>query len=290
MLLARKLRSRQCRAARLGTILGMAALSLLASCSDDDGDGDDGPRAGAPNGERAGAGGTSAGRGGRDGGAGTGGAPAPIAGTGTGGEDEAGGTGGIGGESEAGGTGGEDDAGGTGGNGPPNVGGGGASGEGGAAWGGAGAGGEAGNGAACGDGTREPSEECDDGGVEDNDGCSATCEIEYILDSRHIDLFELTYDDGLVLKIKDDTHLYAVSTRYREPERVIVNVDAARAAFTVPAGLPPTLAFLGAPGTVVYLLKESPPEEEKAVLPWPGWSAERLQATLPLEILAALPD
>jgi cysteine-rich repeat protein len=185
-----------------------------------------------------------------------------------------------------GGTGGEDDAGGAGGNGPPNVGG--ASGEGGAGWGGSGAGGEAGNGTACGDGTRDTTEECDDGGVTDNDGCSATCAVEYILDSGHIDLFELTYDDGLVLRVKDDTGLYG-PTMSREPERVIVNVEAARAVFEVPAGFPPELAFLGPPGTTIYLLEDNPFEEIKSVLPWPGWTAQDLSTMLPADLLADMP-
>jgi len=281
MVLSRKSRSRRCRATTLWTMFGIAALAALSSCSDDEGDGEDVPRAGAPSGGRAGAAGSSAGRGGRAGGTGTGGAPAPIAGTGSGGEGEGGSLGGIGG------TGGEVDAGGSGGNGPPNVGGGGASGEGGG--GRTGAGGEAGNGAVCGDGTREPSEECDDGGVEDADGCSATCAIEYVLDRGHIDVFELTYDDGLVLRVKDDTQLLYGPTTYLEPERVVVNVDASRAVFELPDGLPPEVAFLGTPGTTLYFLDANMDEDTKRVLPWPGWTAARLQTALPPELLADMP-
>jgi cysteine-rich repeat protein len=48
----------------------------------------------------------------------------------------------------------------------------------------------------CGDGTTGPGEECDDGGTTDGDGCSATCQIEYICGDGVLDPGEQCDDGG----------------------------------------------------------------------------------------------
>jgi surface-anchored protein len=99
-----------------------------------------------------------------------------------------------------------------------------------------------------------------------------------VLDRGHIDLFELTYDSGageLDLAVKDETGLYDLGGRFREPDQVSLLVDSDLAAIEVPDS--PDYAFLGEPGDVVYYLPVVQAEE----LPWPGWSTERLNDTLP---------
>lgn len=90
-----------------------------------------------------------------------------LPGGGSGGSVGAGGDGGVGGTGAIEGTGGMGGQGGEGGEG----------GDGGSG----GAGGEGGTGGVepgCGDGIRQPDEECDDGNLLDGDGCSSTCELE----------------------------------------------------------------------------------------------------------------
>jgi cysteine-rich repeat protein len=152
-----------------------------------------------------------------------------------------------------------------------------------------GAGAEAGvggGGAICGDGALDPSEACDDAGTKDDDGCSAACAVEYILDSGHVDVFDISYDpsDGLLLQVKDDTSLYDLGSAYRAPEDVIIDVDAALAAIEVPAELPPEFSFLGPQGSVIYVLDQS----QQDGLPWPGWNTQGLSGSLPAELLAGL--
>jgi len=135
---------------------------------------------------------------------------------------------------------------------------------------------------ACGDGLIEGAETCDDAGLVDGDGCSASCEIEYLLDSGHLDLFEVTYDpqrQGLVLGVKDGTGLYTLNVDYRPPEAVTVDVDAELAGFVIPEDLGDGYAFLGSPGDTIYVLDQT----QQDGLPWPGWSSERLLGTLPAD-------
>lgn len=131
----------------------------------------------------------------------------------------------------------------------------------------AGAAGEAGSGGEAGAGGA-------DGGLRD-----------FVLDSGHIDLFEITYEAGqLVTRVKDDTQLYSLMVEYREPEVMSVSVDTQPTATVIPEGLPPEYAFLGTPGQAVYILDQNQQEG----LPWPGWSTERLASTLPPEL--TIPD
>ncbi|WP_436699117.1 choice-of-anchor M domain-containing protein [Nocardioides sp. BYT-33-1] len=107
---------------------------------------------------------------------------------------------------------------------------------------------------------------------------AAAADRPVVLDRGHIDLFEVTYDEasaGLALQIKDDTQLHAPGSTYRDPGDVTIAIDDQVAAIEVPdaAGY----AFLGAPGDTVYML----PMTQNHDLPWPGWSTERLTATLP---------
>jgi surface-anchored protein len=155
-----------------------------------------------------------------------------------------------------------------------------------------GAGGQGGGGggppvAVCGDGILQEPEACDDGAAASGDGCDAGCGVEYILDSGHIDVFEITYDeatDQLATRVKDTTDLYALTKVFRAPAEVVVDVNEALAALEVPADLPPEFAFLGPPGTTFFLLDQVQQEG----LPWPGWSTERLLDSLPLGM--TLPD
>lgn len=135
----------------------------------------------------------------------------------------------------------------------------------------------------CGNDVLEPGEECDDGNTADDDGCSANCRVQYLLDDGHIDLFDLTYDaetEALVLRAKDDTGLYHLGVRFRAPEVTVVDVDAELSALPIPEDLGAGFAFLGSPGDTIYLLDQT----QQAGLPWPGWSTERLLDTLPAAI------
>lgn len=101
-----------------------------------------------------------------------------------------------------------------------------------------------------------------------------------VLTRGHIDLFELTYDagsDGLRLQVKDDTGLHGPGPLFHDPGAVTIAVDEERSRVVVPEGLPPAFDFLGEPGDVVYDL----PFTQDPELPWPGWSTERLVASLP---------
>jgi cysteine-rich repeat protein len=132
----------------------------------------------------------------------------------------------------------------------------------------------------CGNGVLEATESCDDANTSSDDGCSDECRVEYLLDQGHLDLFELTYDEasqGLRLRVKDDTGLYQLDRHFREPEAVVVDVDAELAAFTVPEELGPDWAFLGSGGDTIYLLDQV----QQDGLPWPGWNTERLLTSLP---------
>lgn len=97
-----------------------------------------------------------------------------------------------------------------------------------------------------------------------------------VLDRGHLDLFDVTYSDGrYVLAVKDDTRLHSDGSVFRDPADVVVAVDEHRSARTVPDA--PAFGFLGAPGSTFYAL----PQVQDPELPWPGWSTERLAATLP---------
>lgn len=104
-------------------------------------------------------------------------------------------------------------------------------------------------------------------------------ERPYPLTRGHIDLFEVTYStasSGLVLNVKDDSRLYSATASFRRPGDVSVEVDQTIARIELPE-LGPEWSFLGEPGDVRWYL----PEVQEADLPWPGWSSQRLEGTLP---------
>lgn len=102
-----------------------------------------------------------------------------------------------------------------------------------------------------------------------------------VLSDGHIDLFNLYLDAGrLVLAVVDDTQQHANRSVDRAPGAVTVSVDPALAATPVPdAGY----AFLGEPGDEVYVL----PSSQTEGLPWPGWTTERLEKSLPEGVTAS---
>lgn len=106
---------------------------------------------------------------------------------------------------------------------------------------------------------------------------------EFVLSRGHLDAFEVSWSQAtgqLELRVKDATQLYTDATVFRDPATVTIDADAQFAALQIPEDLPPDYAFLGAPGETVHLL----PETQADDLPWPGWSTERLQASLPSDI------
>ncbi|MCA0252425.1 MAG: TIGR03773 family transporter-associated surface protein [Actinobacteria bacterium] len=98
-----------------------------------------------------------------------------------------------------------------------------------------------------------------------------------VLTKGHIDLFEVTWNGGLRLSVKDDTNLYSAGSQYRSPADVTIWVDTGGSTLQVPAA--PGYGFLGNPGDTIYHL----PLSQDPELPWPGWSTERLLGTLPSE-------
>lgn len=105
---------------------------------------------------------------------------------------------------------------------------------------------------------------------------------QYALTHGHIDLFEVTYDDGaddLVLSVKDDTGIYDPGAEFRDPDDVSVVIDEELSAFEIPEGLPSSYDFLGEEGETIHLLGQG--GDDQGALPWPGWSTERLLGTLP---------
>jgi surface-anchored protein len=108
---------------------------------------------------------------------------------------------------------------------------------------------------------------------------AAEAERPIRLTRGHIDLFEVTYSaasGGLVLNVKDDSHLYSSTASFRRPADVSVEVDQTIARIELPE-LGPEWSFLGEPGDVRWYL----PEVQEPDLPWPGWSSQRLEGTLP---------
>jgi surface-anchored protein len=117
-------------------------------------------------------------------------------------------------------------------------------------------------------------------GVGGEAGSSSDGPRPFILDSGHIDLFDVTYDEvtaELVVRVKDDTQLYGWTTERRGPQTVTIAVDSATALLELPEGLPPEYAFLGGAGAQRFVLDEV----QQDGLPWPGWSTERLLDSLP---------
>lgn len=92
------------------------------------------------------------------------------------------------------------------------------------------------------------------------------------LSAGHVDaVAPALVDGGLALRVEDETGGGpAVS---RDPDDVLFHVKP-QAHMTVPAGLPPSFAFLGPAGSDVWIL---PQVQDPAVL-WAGWSSEGIPA------------
>jgi surface-anchored protein len=84
--------------------------------------------------------------------------------------------------------------------------------------------------------------------------------------------------EGLRLSVKDDTRLYNQSTEFRDAADVSIVVDQAKS-FADLSAAPSSFDFLKTDGNSVYVL----PQSQAADLPWPGWSTERLAASLPAD-------
>ncbi|MFD0200857.1 MULTISPECIES: choice-of-anchor M domain-containing protein [Saccharothrix] len=94
----------------------------------------------------------------------------------------------------------------------------------------------------------------------------ATAAPVVTLDTGHVDVFGVAYEDGeFHLHVHDE----ASEAEY-EPSDVLLGVKSA-AKTTVPAD--PAYAFLGAPGAPVWVL----PEVEDPNLLWPGIAAEEVE-------------
>ncbi|OLT52609.1 hypothetical protein BJF88_13375 [Cellulosimicrobium sp. CUA-896] len=106
-------------------------------------------------------------------------------------------------------------------------------------------------------------------------------ETPVVLSEGHIDLFNLYLDAGrLTLAVVDDTQQHTNRSVDRAPGAVTVSVDPALAATPVPAA---GYDFLGEPGDEVFVL----PSSQTEGLPWPGWTTERLEKSLPEGVTAS---
>ncbi|GGP66019.1 choice-of-anchor M domain-containing protein [Saccharothrix coeruleofusca] len=95
---------------------------------------------------------------------------------------------------------------------------------------------------------------------------SATAAPVVTIDTGHVDVFGVAYEDGAF-----DLHVHdeAAEAEYSPAEVLLVAKSQART--TVPAD--PAYAFLGAPGRPVWVL----PEVEDTGLLWPGIAAEEVE-------------
>jgi surface-anchored protein len=84
----------------------------------------------------------------------------------------------------------------------------------------------------------------------------------------HTDAVAPTYESGaLMMQVKDDTAGLPV---FRDPGDVVFHVKAPESEIDVPAN--PSFAFLGEPGSTVWLL----PQVQEPDLLWPGFSSEQI--------------
>lgn len=92
-----------------------------------------------------------------------------------------------------------------------------------------------------------------------------------VLSQGHTDGIDVQAEGGqLVLKVHDDT---VSPSRTLDPDDVLFHVKP-EAAFTVPAGLPPSYSFIGNAGDVIYLLPQVQTDNPDVV--WLGWATQRL--------------
>lgn len=100
----------------------------------------------------------------------------------------------------------------------------------------------------------------------------------YVMDSGHIDAFEVTVvGNALKVQIKDSTFISSPSIVYRDPAATILRAKSgagptgSQTAVPNPAG---QFAFLGAQGSAIWLL----PQVQNPNLLWPGRSTERINS------------
>ena len=92
------------------------------------------------------------------------------------------------------------------------------------------------------------------------------------LSSGHVDAIAPILENGaLALRVEDETA--GGPAVMRDPDDVLLHVKP-EARMPVPAGLPPSFAFLGAPGSDVWIL----PQVQDPALLWAGWSSEGIAA------------
>jgi surface-anchored protein len=97
---------------------------------------------------------------------------------------------------------------------------------------------------------------------------------QVVLDSGHVDAVAPTFAGGqLTMKVKDGT---APGTPvFRAPGEVLFRVKP-DARTTVRPGLPPGYAFLGPPGSTIWLLPQV--QSDNPAVVWAGWSSESIPA------------
>jgi putative ABC transporter-associated repeat protein len=97
---------------------------------------------------------------------------------------------------------------------------------------------------------------------------------QVVLDSGHVDAVAPTVVGGqLSLKVKDGTT--PGSPVLRDPAEVVFGVKP-EARMAVPSGLPAGYAFLGSPGSTVWLLPQV--QSDNPAVVWAGWSSEAIAA------------
>lgn len=93
-----------------------------------------------------------------------------------------------------------------------------------------------------------------------------------VLSSGHVDAVTPVLEHGgLMLRVGDETAGGPV--RLRDPEDVVLHAKP-QSRTTVPGGLPSSYAFLGTPGSDVWIL----PQVNDPALLWAGWSSEAIPA------------
>lgn len=93
-----------------------------------------------------------------------------------------------------------------------------------------------------------------------------------VLDVGHVDGLDIqSQGDQIVLNVYDDRD--ALNAVTRDPGDVLFHITT-DAAFDIPEGLPPSYAFLGEPGTTVWLLPMTQSDNPDVV--WLGWASQRV--------------
>jgi surface-anchored protein len=101
---------------------------------------------------------------------------------------------------------------------------------------------------------------------------AATAQV--VLETGHVDAVAPAFAGGaLTLQVKDGT--VPSAPVFRSPSDVLFRVKA-EARRTVQAGLPPSYAFLGPPGSTIWLLPQV--QSDNPAVVWAGWSSESIPA------------